>query len=84
MTVLYLLCPGEVTSGVDGDVHFIGASDLAALYGVSMRNCYVRPTGLDPASRMSRASLMARVDRGELIALHPRYDGDYTLPRGDL
>ena len=41
MTSHYVLCPGWVRSRTDGDAHFIGARQLAHLYGVSMAECLV-------------------------------------------
>lgn len=34
MSARYLLVPGLVTSRTDGQVHHVGASDLARLYGL--------------------------------------------------
>lgn len=62
-----LLCPGRVRSKTDGDVHFISASNLARLYGVNMEECYIK-------------SQTGGVDESRLIALHPQYSGNYTLP----
>lgn len=68
----WLLCPGPVMSKTDGQIHQVGARQLAQLYGVPMSECVTRP------SRW--------IDRGwrqpfGLTELHPRYDGDYTLPQ---
>lgn len=77
MTRRYLLCPGVVRSRTDGQMHHIGVAQLANLYGVSMAECLVLPSDNEWASRMKHRNLMARTD---LIHLHPRDDGNYTLP----
>ena len=73
----YLLCPGDVMSKTDVKYHYVGAHDLARLYGVRMDQCEVRP------GRMF-ARFGWRPKEG-LIELHPRYHGDYSLPapKGD-
>lgn len=82
MTRRYLLCPGFVRSRTDGQQHFIHARQIAFLYGVRWDECVVLPSGWDdPAEERHRENLLARARRGELIALHPRYDGNYTLPQ---
>ena len=82
MTGRYLLCPGEVRSRADGDWHHVGASQLAALYGVPMAKCVVLPPAEHGALGGGRArfEMLARADRGEFISLRPRADGDYRLP----
>ena len=70
----YLLCPGYVMSKTDGQYHYVGARDLARLYGVRIDQCEVRP------ERMI-ARFGWRPQPG-LVELHPRYDGDYRLPSG--
>lgn len=68
----YVLCPGEVMSKNDGQVHFVSARRLADLYGVDYRKCKVsRPN--EPGYR----------DQPGDIFLHPRYDGDYSLPESN-
>ena len=67
----YILCPGWVTSKVDGDQHFINEAQLIRLYGVSPRECV-------SARSPSRLSEM---DTEVMIELRPRYDGDYRLDR---
>lgn len=78
MTVRYLLCPGPVRSRSDGQVHHVSAPELARLYGVAMADCVALPGR--PGDRPLRDTLLARAARGELVYLHPRYDGDYRLP----
>jgi hypothetical protein len=43
----YVLYPGLVVSGIEGYFQFIGASALARIHGVDMRDCMV----FDPALR---------------------------------
>lgn len=74
-TARYLLCPGPVRSRVDGQEHHVGAGELARLYGLPHSACLVLPSS-DPLRRWA----LEAVERGELAALHPRYDGDYRLP----
>lgn len=64
---LYVLEPGWVRSRTDGDRHYIGAAQLAALYGVPLRRCLVL------------THLGARLPEGAIL-LTPRSDGDYRLP----
>ena len=78
-TARYLLCPGLVQSQNDGQFHHIGAHQLADLFGVSMAECVTLPDHR-PESRSRSMDLYARVGRGELNVLHPRRDGNYTLP----
>lgn len=70
MTARYLLCPGP----------YIPASHLAHLYGVRMADCRVMPSGSSHRDHITRRDLNAQADRGELIRLAPRADGDYSLP----
>lgn len=65
----FVLCPGEVLNKRDGKMLFVSARRLAALYGVDFRDCRV----WRPEDRSYR-------DRPEDIFLHPRYDGNYSLP----
>ena len=81
MAARYLLCPGWVTSRTDGDRHYVGASQLAMLYGVSMAECMVLPDPSSFENAMRRSLLLDRMVHGELIPLSPRKDGDYKLPK---
>lgn len=80
MIALYLLCPGPVRSRTDGDWHHIGARQLAHLYRVPMDECVVLPPPGRELFPLERLRLIERADRGELIALKPRADGDYRMP----
>lgn len=74
----YLLCPGPVISRVDRDWHYIGARQLAALYGVRMDECLILPEYFVNPVEWGR--LQAGVERGELIELRPNGKGNYRLP----
>lgn len=78
----YVICPGTVRSRADGDIHYIDAHALAFLYGLPWHECLVMPVGQGPLEIRRRAQLQDRIYSGELIALRPRYDGNYTLPTG--
>ena len=79
MSVRYLLCPGWVRSRVDGDRHYVTASQLAALYGVPLSACLVLPE-IGP----ERAVVLFRATGQKLIELKPRSDGRYSLPLGPI
>jgi hypothetical protein len=77
--IRYVLCPGTIVSAKDGDVHFINAHTLAQLYGVRFDECVVYPAGDQEWHDKMRNHL--RREFSHLPWLHPRYDGNYTLPR---
>lgn len=60
----FLICPGEVISKFDGQVHYIGARQLMNLYGVRPDECVTD----SPRNRIEG-----------LLYLEPNYDGDYSL-----
>lgn len=62
----YLLIPGHVKSINDGDIHYISPVMLKNLYNVNMSECLI----YNPKLKQPK----------NLIELHPREDGDYTLP----
>jgi len=69
----YFICPGIVISRNDGDEHFISASKLAQLYGISLNepNVHVvKPTEQHYARKWHVTD----------VFLYPRKDGDYRLP----
>jgi hypothetical protein len=68
----YVLCPGDVESKRDGQVHHINARQLASLYQVPMEQCVVRRSGLS-----EHEARMFDKAYGHLPELHPRYDGAY-------
>lgn len=82
MTTRYLLFPGPVRSRSDGQVHHVTAPALARLYGVRFGDCLVLPA---PGRELYPGERLRLIERsepgGDLIALHPRYDGDYRLPQ---
>lgn len=81
----YVICPGHVRSNFDGQSHFVGAGELAQLYGVRLSDCHIMPVWNDHrhSAQIKERDLMARINRGELIALAPRRDGRYQLPDTD-
>lgn len=72
----YAIYPGPVTSRADGQRHHVSADRLARLYGVDLRECLVVTT-LDLSHPAMRAHCAAAE---KLVALRPRYSGDYSLP----
>ena len=63
MSRKYVLCPGYVRSQFDGQEHYIGANDLASLYGVKLEDCMYK-------------GQETRTD-DTVIYLRPRTKGDY-------
>mgnify|MGYP003482363238 CR=1 FL=1 len=61
----FLVCPGEVVSRFDGQVHYIGSRQLMNLYNVNQSECVVDT----PICRTEG-----------LLHLEPNFDGDYSLP----
>ena len=68
----YVLLPGYITSKIDGDIHYIGARQLAKLYGVDYNECYV--------INDERESLWGHKPQQGDIELYPRTNGNYSLP----
>lgn len=66
----YIICPGEVRSKSDNDIHYISSSQLMRLYGVESHECII----VD--SPMSAVGLNWQ----DYIVLRPRTDGNYSLP----
>lgn len=66
----YVLFPGYGAVTKDGRRQYIIAAVLADLYGVSMRDCIL----FMPDRPCNTAGM---------IELHPRDDGDYSLPEGE-
>ena len=71
-TYKYALCPGEVVSATDGDIHYISAKQLQELYGVNPKDCIFYPDMSDPRNKHW-------IVPDDAIFLHPREDGNYTL-----
>lgn len=66
--VRFLVRPGQIRSRNDGDFHYVGAADLARLYGLPLGSWRV----YDP-----------RTDRNTTLpVLRPRFSGYYELPGG--
>jgi len=62
----YVLHPDYVTSAWDLDQHWISGPELARLYGVYLKDCVYSGILYQP--------------RVTDIHLHPKTNGDYTLP----
>lgn len=78
MVIKYVVCPDLVTSKTDRDRHYIGASQLMMLYGVSPSECVIYEPMKDWPEAYYR---MAEERHKGLIRLEPRYDGKYELPK---
>jgi hypothetical protein len=75
--IKYVLCPGKVISINDGDRHYIGAMQLAKLYGVPVEECAI----YEPAPWWTASLYQSAYREHEgLIRLRPRSDGDYRIP----
>ena len=70
--VRYVLHPGYVISANDGQEHFISGPRLAALYGLNIGDRKVVVFGDMPTYRELPGD----------VHLHPRYDGNDSLPGG--
>lgn len=69
----YALYSGWVRS-LDGDWHKIGFKDLIRLYKLDPRKCF---DGYDESKWAGRS-------RQNVIELHPRQDGDYSLHNKEI
>jgi hypothetical protein len=67
----YIVHSGYVKSKTDGDVHWVGFGQLCRLYGL-------QPHATDVFNGDRCTNLKPLPDD---IHLHPRVDGDYTLPK---
>jgi hypothetical protein len=76
----YLLCPGDGCTLAGLPIRRIGAMELTALYGVQLSDCIILPGTRTPMDRRLREAWLARAAAGEIVAMHPRDDGDYRLP----
>lgn len=70
--IKYAVHPGKIQSIRDGDWHFIGAGQLIRLYRVPRQECLI----IDPRIKETHYG----IDLDKLIHLHPKADGNYTLP----
>jgi len=66
--IRFVVYPGPVTSATDGQRHMITAAELMGLYKVNPRECIVHNDEGPPQREEG------------LIALYPKYDGDYRVP----
>jgi hypothetical protein len=65
----YVVYPGEIRSKNDGQIHYIGFTQLVELYCVPPGECIDGSIEREVAGR----------DISSLIKIHPRYDGDYPI-----
>ncbi|MDY6845035.1 MAG: hypothetical protein SVW57_13210 [Thermodesulfobacteriota bacterium] len=70
-TKKYIVWPGYVTSKLDGDRHYISASQLMHLHGVQISECVII-RGPEDHYKLRRI-------HKDLIDLSPREDGEYKL-----
>lgn len=69
----YVVHEGYITSQTDGDRHFITFERLIRLYKLGPQHKFVKgPSSL--------RQLLHWEDPPNAVHLHPRYDGNYTLP----
>jgi len=68
----YAVFPGLVQSSYDGQIHQISAEALMRLYKVNPSDCFI----VTKQAKMT----VEKSWLDSLIHLHPRFDGDYTLP----
>ena len=77
----YVICPGEVTSKIDGQRHYIGPMRLIQLYGVDQKECEI----YEPASWWPESYYrMAEERQVGLLRLGPRCDGNYELYNDEI
>lgn len=74
MTIKYLLQPGWVVSSTDQQDHYVDFRQLAWLYGVPLDECVIET---------ERNVRLGWKSPEGLIALRPRYDGNYKLKEHD-
>jgi hypothetical protein len=75
----YLLRPSSVVSKSDGEVHHIGAAELARLHGVDVRRCVVIPEGEEWPRGMGPLHTEALREAAGLKLLTPSYHGNYGV-----
>lgn len=68
----YILHPGYIKSKTDGEMHYIGAKELAHLYKVDIHKCRI----CDFKTPESMAGFRSLPDD---IHCYPRYDGNYPI-----
>jgi hypothetical protein len=69
----YICYGGYIPSKTDQDMHYISAKRLAQLYNVRPSDCLM----IDDYNKEEK---MKGLNVGNIIELHPRYNGDYLLP----
>jgi hypothetical protein len=71
LTIKYVVIPGKIISRYDGDLHYINALKLMALYKVNPAECVIKYGDHRDSGR----------DFTGLIRLFPRSDGNYETPK---
>lgn len=71
-TKRFIVWPGTLQSQTDGQWHYVGFTQLCALYQVHPSECI---NGELPEALLG-------VDQSGMVHLTPRYDGHYSLPGG--
>ena len=72
--IRYILCPGEIESKYDGQIHYIGPMQLARLYEIDIRDCEI----YEPAPWWTPSYFKEfEVKYKDIPRLYPRYHGDY-------
>lgn len=79
--IRYALFPGHVVSKRDGQIHNVGAAQLAQLYGVDPKDCTVIRPPVGDDCRDGWIACMNEARRAGLLYLAPRYDGDYDITK---
>lgn len=82
-TLKYVVYPGPVKSKNDGQIHFIGACQLMALYKVHPLECMVihpLPRNYTEMDVRQNQVKEAEAERLKLTRLFPRFDGNYATP----
>uniref|UniRef100_A0A6H1ZK90 Uncharacterized protein n=1 Tax=viral metagenome TaxID=1070528 RepID=A0A6H1ZK90_9ZZZZ len=71
----YIVYPITITSRSDNDRHYITAGQLIELYKVKASECIVVRNEQDERCIKNTH---------KFIALYPRYNGDYSLPKKEI
>lgn len=65
----YIVCPGNVRSKSDGDLHYISASKLMMLYRVNPAECII----------VEDEMVAGSLNWEDYIILKPSTDGNYSM-----
>lgn len=71
--IKYVLHPGYIRSKSDGDLHFIGVSQLLRLYDVKRSECIVWDVNFPERNGFS-------LNSPDYKHLYPKSNGDYYIP----